>query len=1111
MSFVQLQVRSSYSLLKSNTKLADLVALAKEKGYQALALTDENVLFGQVEFFKLCKKAGMKPIIGLQLEFQGIIHKQEKFPLVLVAKNLTGYQKLMQLSTISSTGDEEAIQEALRQGMEQVIAITPGEKGEIERLLRNHEEEKALQVAAHWKEIFSPQHFYLGVQIHRNMQSLIEPLKRLGNDQNISLTAMHDVRYLHAEDRFSCQVLQAIGNGEQIDAEDEARTGEHYLPDMEEISARFTQMGLEKEAAETVRIAQMIDFEIPLRQSLLPRYPVPNQQAAKDYLLEQCLAGLNERVPEAGKEYQERITYELAVINEMGFNDYFLIVWDVMDFARKKGIFPGAGRGSAAGSLVAYALRITHVDPIAYNLLFERFLNRERYNMPDIDLDFPDDRRDEVLRYVRDKYGHDHVAQIMTVGTLAAKMSLRDTGRVFGLTPAEAGKWSNAVPAQLGIQLRDAYRSSKELQKLVGESKRNRLLFETAVKIEGVPRHLSTHAAGIVISDRPLVETIPLQQREGELFLTQYQMGDVEEIGLLKMDFLGLKNLTILNNAVQLTKQEGAQALDIFSIPLDDDETLALFRRGDTNGIFQFESAGIKNVLRKLEPTSFEDLVAVNALYRPGPMEQIDTFIKRKKGLEPIVYPHEDLHSILDVTYGIMVYQEQVMQVASALAGFSLGEADLLRRAIGKKQKDALDREKERFVEGAFQKGYTREKAEEVYRYIERFANYGFNRSHSVAYSFIAYQMAYMKVHYPAVFFAALLNSVNTHSDKMQEYMLELKKHHIPLAYPHINTSGWRFSMKEGKIQFGFGSIKGLRRDFVKEILTERKEHGEYQDLVQFLRRISPKWLKEEVIQPLIMSGFFDSFGYNRATLTHSLPGILSSIEYSGNNIDLFHVLEPKYIQQEEFPLTKLVEMEEQYLGYSLVGHPLEEYSYLYQTGDMLYIAELAAKGTIQTMGFVKEIKRIQTKKGDPMAFIQVTDATGMLSATLFPETYFQHMRYLKEGSLLVLTGRMEDKRKNAEKTFIVQKLLPLTEYVKKREEHKKKCYIRFEASNQQEHSFEKLKSILLDSPGQHPVIVVDTVSNRKILLDQKYHFEPTASVMEKLTTLFGSENVVLQ
>ena len=1112
MSFVHLQAISVYSLLQSTTSLEKLVQNAKEKGYKAIALTDYNYLHGQVDFYKQCVKEGIKPILGVQLDLPGVFNKEKKFPLVLIAKNYKGYQKLMALSTeYTKEEKDQDFLKHLQSEMENIIAITPGEKGEIEQLLLLKEDVKAEKVVLHWKNTFSKNQFYLGIQVHENMQTIIEPLSKLGSSAKVPVTAMHDVKYLHPDDRFSCRVLQAIATNEQIDPEQEEKEGEYYLPTPEEIEDKFNKLNLSSLVEETVRIADSVSIELPLNQKLLPKYPTPPGTESQTYLKTLCTEGLQQRLSHFDSRYQERLEYELAVIHEMGFDDYFLIVWDVMHFAKNAGILPGAGRGSAAGSLVAYVLHITHVDPIEYNLLFERFLNKERYNMPDIDLDFPDDRRDEVLRYVKKRYGTDHVAQIVTFGTLAAKMSLRDTARVLGLSPAEAGKWSAAIPNQIGIRLAEAYKQSPQLRKIADESVRNKLLFETAQKIEGVPRHTSTHAAGVVISDRPLVELIPLQERGNDLYLTQYPMGNIEEIGLLKMDFLGLKNLTILNNAVQLAGREAHQSIDVFSFPMNDEKTMELFQKADTNGIFQFESPGIKNVLRKLGPESMEDIAAVNALYRPGPMEQINTFVDRKKGKLKIEYPHPDLESILNVTYGVMVYQEQVMQVASKMAGFSLGEADILRRAIGKKQREVIDRERAHFIEGAHQKGYTTDKAKEVYDYIEYFANYGFNRSHSVAYSYIAYQMAYVKTHYPEAFFAALLNSVNPHSDKMNEYVMDIRKRNLSFSYPDINTSGWYFSLSNSHIQFGLNGIKGLRRDFIQDILAEREKNGLYTNFVQFLRRISNKWLKVETITPLISTGALDSFGYNRATLLQSLPGMVSSIQYSGDNIDLFSVLEPKYVIREELSKNKLMEQEEEYLGYSLVGHPIDEYEFLYKEDHVSYIGELKLNKKEITMGLLKEIKKIQTKKGDPMAFLSLTDATGMLSITVFPEQYLKYIKYLKEGTLVVATGKMEKSKQYEHPSFILQSLVSVDSYLKNKQSKKTTYYIRITEKTNQSSVFEELKTLLLESPGNHPVIIYDEVRSKKILMNQKYWVKPSPIIQSKIAELIGEENVIFK
>ena len=1112
MSFVHLQVISAYSLLQTTTRIEDLVRSAKTKGYQAIALTDQNVLYGQVDFFKLCKKYAIQPILGIQLDLPGIVSKDRTFPLVLLAKDFEGYKKLMALSTVRNQDvPDKELFSLLDDDSSRIIAITPGEKGEIESFLNGNDQQNAKAASLAWKKIFGHGNFYLGVQLHEKMKPIIPRLLLLSQETNIPTTAMHDVRYLEPSDNFSCRVLRAIEANEKVDLQSETLDGTYYLPSCGEIERKFREADLVESAETTQKIADEIEIELPLHQSLLPRYPLPLGTTPQAYLRRLCEEGLRQRITAPDAAYEKRLAYELEVIHEMGFDDYFLIVWDVMAYARKAKIMPGAGRGSAAGSLVSYVLRITHVDPIKYNLLFERFLNKERYNMPDIDLDFPDNRRDDILHYVRDKYGSDHVAQIATFGTLAAKMSLRDTARVFGLTVAEAQAWSNAIPNQLGISLAEARQKSKELQNLISTNDVNRLLYETAEKIEGVPRHVSTHAAGVVISDNPLRDIVPLQKKNSELYLTQYTMGNIEEIGLLKMDFLGLKNLTILNDAVQLASAECKESINIWEIPMDDDRTLEIFRKADTNGVFQFESPGIKNVLRKLGPESIEDIAAVNALYRPGPMEQIDLFVSRKKGLAAIDYLHPDLKSILEVTYGVMVYQEQVMQVASRMAGFSLGEADILRRAIGKKQKSAIDEERRHFIEGSLQQGYSEQTAEQVYDYIERFANYGFNRSHSVAYSFIAYQLAYMKAHFPEAFFAALLNSVNQHSDKMREYFIELKRRNISISYPDINTSNWKFALQQQTIQFGLGGIKGLRRDFIQEIIKERQAHGHYKDFVQFLRRIHPKWLKNENITPLIFSGAFDSFGHSRATLLQSLPGMLNSIDYSGNNIDLFSILEPKYVETEEMPLLELLDLEEAALGHSLKGHPIDQFGKLYNNGAVAYVTELAYDKKMRTMGLIKDIRRIQTKKGDPMAFANLTDSTGEISITIFPEYYIRFMKLLKINQLLVVEGKLE-RSKQADKTnFLVTHIWDAEAYQEMMGQKKENVFIRLTAENNKPELFNKMYQVLGNQRGDHPVILYNEITKQTMRLSAENWVAISIGLLESLKAVFGNENVAVK
>ena len=1110
MSFVQLQVMSSYSLLQSTISIEELVIKAKERGYQAIALTDHNILYGLVDFYKMCKKHQIKPILGLTLDVGGIVKSEENHSIILLAKNAKGYENLMILSSkkMLLAENERLTVDQIEQYSQDLIAITPGETGEAESFLFKDDAESAATVIKKWQKTFPKNQFYIGVQLHLKLKSIKNKLNEVSRDTGTPTVALQDIRYIDADDEFSTAALRAIDKGETLSIQNASINGDYFLPESSLVEKQFKENDLAEEAQRTNAIADMITSEIVLHQQLLPKFPLPTEKSTTAFLKEQCLIGLEKRVSEPDKRYIDRLEYELTVIGKMGFEDYFLIVWDVMAYAHKVKIVTGAGRGSAAGSLVAYLLGITDVDPIEYDLLFERFLNEERYTMPDIDLDFPDNRREEILQYVRNKYGKNHVAQIATFGTLAAKMALKDVSRVFGLSPSEANVWSKAIPNVLGITLEKAFKQSATLRKLVEENEKNTLLFETAKKIEGLPRHISTHAAGVVISDKPLTQYVPLQKGGGEIFLTQYPMGNVEEIGLLKMDFLGLKNLSIIDNALKLVQRETGKRLNLLNIPMQDQETLQLFRKGDMVGIFQFESAGIKSVLRRLEPSSMEDIAAVNALYRPGPMEQIDTFIKRKKGVLPIVYPHESLSEILSVTYGVMVYQEQVMQVAARMGGYTLGQADILRRAIGKKQKSIIDKERQHFTSGAAKLGYTPEVAMQVYDYIERFANYGFNRSHAVAYSFIAYQMAYLKAHYPNAFFVALLNSALNNSTKMKEYIIEAKKRAIKVLSPDINASFGGFSLINSQILFGFSSIKGLRRDMIDDMITNRKNDGKYKDLIDFLKRLDKKWLKPEYIKPLIYVGAFDQFEHSRGTLLASIEGIIQSVQMSGNNIDLFELLKPKYESAPDLTIEEKLENEEHFLGTYLSGHPTEKYDSVRPWKQIVYINELTIEKTSRVLGSIKNIHKITTKKGEPMAFVTISDTSGDCSLTLFPTKYRQFIELLTDKTVLYVEGKVESKREGIPQ-IIVNQMDDVEKIAGSQTD--KKCFIRIQEEQNNNETLEKMKNVMMRSKGNIPVVLYYVQSNKKIGLAEESWINDTPELIEELENLLGKENIVIK
>lgn len=1085
MDIPQLYTKTSYSLLKSTLTIKEYVAAAKARGYSAIAITDENVLYGAVEFFQACKQQAIVGIIGLELDFL-IEETAEK--LLLYAKNVAGYQELMRFSSTRMMAEEPQTLADYQIDGENLIAVLP-----LDNLAESPE-----NVLPHIVEKFKGE-FYLGVSPTTEVADLPNDLAKI---------ALHEVACLEATEAFAIKVMNHIQSGTQLPREELTnQLGDNYLVDMQSLLTRFTDEAAVRNAQRLVAACQ---FDLPLHQKLLPHYPVPNGQTAEAYLQELCWQKLPERIQNVSEEYRQRLSYELTVIHTMGFDDYFLIVWDVMDYVHRSRIVSGAGRGSAAGSLVAYVLSITDVDPIKYNLLFERFLNPERNSMPDIDLDIPDNKRSQVLHYVHEKYGHFHVSQIATFGTMAAKMVLRDVGRVFGLSQSEANRWSKAIPNQLKITLSAAYEKSEPLKRLVAHDERSRLLFQTALTLEGLPRHVSTHAGGVVISDANLLEIVPLQNGSEDILLTQFTMTDVEAIGLLKMDFLGLRNLSIIDNALQNVRRVYQEDLNLKTIPLDDPETLALFQRGATSGVFQFESAGIRKVLRNLHPTSFEDVVAVNALYRPGPMQIIDQFIARKNGKEPVDFPDASVQQILAPTYGFIVYQEQIMQVAAQMAGFSLGEADILRRAVSKKKKELLDEERRHFVSGAISRGHSQKSAEEVYDYIERFANYGFNRSHSVAYSFVGYQMAYLKVHYPGAFYTALMQSVRNDPKKLREYIAEANRAGVKLLAPDINRSNYIFTLVEKNlIRFGLDAIKGMRRDFVSDILTTRKEAGPFKSLDQFLLRIETRWLKQEYIAPLILIGAFDELHGNRRELADGLEGKIQNVQYSGGSMSLLDIMSLKERPAADYSLAERLNYEEQYLGLYVSGHPTENYPKLLKQKDLRPITELVVGKPAKILFYLKEIREIRTKKGEQMAFLSGNDQSGEISLTLFPQTYRRLRADLETEQVYLVQGKVERSRYDQALQLLVEEMT--LAQTAEDQLSDQTLFLRVQQNQDTPESQQAIADCLQLSPGNVPVVIYYEEKRRKIVLDKKFWIGVNEALLNALSDILGEQNVVIR
>ena len=1016
MGAVSLQNLSSFTLLESPTKVKDLAENAKKKGYSALALTDVNITYGLVNFYKAAKETGIKPLLGMQLRINGLVDQANKYDLIVIAKDDQGYKNILRLSSavnlLTENGEKENVLELeeLKKYLGHLVIITPSNiHSELKMLQANNPKMGANYIRTLKDSVPTSSSIYLGVYADQGQQEYINYLRSLATQFELLLTAVEDGQYLNRNEQFLRRTLQAIKSNTHLENVEQLakQAGSHYLKNSEELQVNYRKFGIEDALENAEKIGQICSAQITFQDPQLPKFKQNKFPTSKEYLHSLAQNGLAKRfkgrIPE---KYQARLDYELKVINEMGFDDYFLIVWDVMNFAHSVHITTGPGRGSAAGSLVSYALRITEVDPLEYNLLFERFLNPARQQMPDIDLDIPDNRRDEVIKYMFEKYGMNHAAQILTFGTLAAKQVLKDVCRVFGLNKVETYRWLDAIPHAKGkITLAEAYQKSKELQLLVNTNAFSKILFATAEHLENLPRHYSIHAAGLVITDDSLAEIVGLQAGPLGIPVTQQTK--------LNVDFLGLRNLTILGNIIAALKSEGVE-IDPNQIPLNDQETLALFQRGDTDAVFQFESDGIKRVLEQLHPDSFEDIVAVNALYRPGPMNNIGHFINRKHGKEKVQYPDPSLKKILGPTYGVLVYQEQVMQTAQVLAGFSLGEADLLRRAMSKKNADVIQKEREKFIQGAVKLGRRKEIAEQVYDYIAQFANYGFNRSHAVAYSKIAFWLAYFKVHYPGAFYLSLLNSNIGNRNKIAQYLMQAQEAGIKTLPPDIENSKADFSLENGKILVGLKAVRGLRSDLLKQILEIKRP---IKSMTDFLWKIDNNLLSADAIANLIKAGAFDRLAPNRNELLKINKDLVESVKMAGSNLSLFETLEPK-IEEEKMPTAaEKSAMEVEAMGFSTGINPIiavQKYARKYNA-KRLQAFENNEQGI--AVGKLMRIKQITTKKGDNMAFAVFSDSSGDKDFTIFPQVWEKVGENLKIGEIYLLQVKTQSDRFSPTKT----------------------------------------------------------------------------------------------
>ncbi|MFV9511202.1 DNA polymerase III subunit alpha [Tepidibacillus sp. LV47] len=1132
-NFVHLHVHTEYSLLDGASRIDHLVKKAKDLGMSALAITDHGVMYGVVPFYLACKREGMKPIIGVEAYITSghrtdRISRQEQkiYHLVLLAENETGYKNLLKLTSFAHLEGfyykPRIDKELLKEYHDGIIALSACLKGEINDHLLQGQYEKAKEVALEYQSIFGKENFYLEIQDHglSEQKRLLEGLIKLSQETGIPIVATNDVHYVEKEDALIQDILMAIGTGSTLEDEKRFRfpTKEFYLKSAKEMRDLFSHL---PEALEnTIKIADRCQLEIPTNLSILPKFPVPNSVTSEQYLEALAYKGLEKRYQQITKEIKDRLDYELSVIKKMGFSDYFLIVWDFMKYAHKKGIMTGPGRGSAAGSLVAYVLGITNVDPIKYGLLFERFLNPERVNMPDIDIDFHYERRDEVIQYVKEKYGEHRVAQIITFGTFAAKAAIRDVGRVLNITYSKVDKIAKLIPNQLGITIEKALKENPELLTLYQQDEETKKILQIAMKIEGMPRHHSTHAAGVVIGDRPLENYTPLQEGQGNIPLTQYSMGILETIGLLKMDFLGLRNLTIIERTLDWIEKTKGKRISLQQLDEKDHKTYELLSQGNTKGVFQLESPGMIRVLKELKPSRFEDIVAILALYRPGPMEYIPEYIKAKFGQKEVTYPHESLEPILKDTYGIIVYQEQIMQIASKMAGFSLGEADLLRRAVGKKKREILIQEREHFVKGAIKNGYEGKVANDVYDMIVRFADYGFNRSHAVAYAVIAFQTAYLKAHYPVEFMTALISESIGNPEKVTEYIEEARKMGIEVLPPDVKHSFYSFSIEGNKIRFGLGAIKNIGVSVIESILHLRKSKKEIRSILDFCMEVDAKVCNRKTMESLILSGAFDSFGIHRAKLLANLDDLLERIQkrkklQNDLQIDLFADLDPSseiefdWIEVKPFSEQEQLKKEKELLGVYLSGDPLKEYRELlkaYTSHHFTEFAHLQDGERITFGGLLTELKPIVTKKGDPMAFAELETDGHLVELVLFPKVYQKYFSQLQIDQGVLIRGKID---KQEEKVKIIVEKVSLLSNLKDHF-HSKVMMIKIAKENENTKTLTKLQNVLTKRQGNVPVILYYEQGKKSRRLSRKYWVTFDEGLKQEIETILGENSVAI-
>ncbi len=1100
--FVHLHVHTEYSLLDGACRLKDLVKAARDYRMPALAITDHGNMFGAIDFYRTALAQGIKPIIGCEVyvapksRFEKSLSQtkvayapelqrrsEASYHLVLLVKDETGYRNLIKLASIAYLEGfyykPRVDKEILAKYYEGLIALSGCLKGEIPILILDNRIEEAKRVAKEYRDIFGEENFYLELHDHgiEEQKRVNEELISMGRELGIPLVATNDCHYIRRQDAPAHDILLSIQTATTIDDPNRLKfsTEEFYLKSPQEMAELFHYV---PEAIEnTIQIAERCNLELKFGETHLPHYRPPEGYTLDDYLAELCHKGLKERYPQVTPEMEERLKHELKIIRDTGYASYFLIVWDFIQFAKSKGIAVGPGRGSAPGSLVAFSLGVTSLDPLKHGLLFERFLNPERITMPDIDIDFADDRRDEVIDYVIKKYGKENVAQIVTFGTLKARAVVRDVGRSLKFPYSEVDRIAKLIPPEIGMTIERALRTVPELKEITEKNEKVKGLVDIAKTLEGLVRHASTHAAGIVISKEPLTNYVPLFKGARDEIATQYAMGPLEAIGLLKMDFLGLRNLTVIDNTLKILKEKENIAIDLSKIPMDDEKTFDLLRKAHTVGVFQIESSGMRDLLKKLKPEEFSDIIALIALYRPGPMGSgmADDFIRSKHGLIPIKYLHPRLEPILKDTYGVILYQEQVMRIASDLAGFTMAKADLLRQAMGKKISVLLDQQRREFVEGAVKNEVARGIADNIFDLISHFSGYGFNRSHAAAYALISYQTAYLKANYPLYYMAALLTSEMNNTDKLIKYIELAKRMEIEILPPDINESLGDFTVVGNSIRFGLAAVKNVGSGAIASMTEMRKKKGKFRSLYHFCEEVDTRLINRRAIESLIKCGAFDPLGAFRSQFMAVLDEALERAsvrqrERARGQTSFLEVLEGAketghLPDMEEWPENKLLAFEKEALGFYISGHPLARFSQVlekYATSTTAKLGELANGGEVTLGGIITTLRLITTRNGKRMAFAGLEDLKGRVEVIVFPDVYNQEASLVRKETMLIVKGRVDRSGEIAK--VIASQILPLEEA---EELLTKAVHINMTTTGLEGEMLNPLKKILLAHPGE--------------------------------------------